>query len=116
MEKDISLSLSEYLNEQSETVIEAWFELMIDQYPSEAKKLLRHEKNLFANPVGQTLYHSGLGIFLELVGEKRQNILEKHLEEIIRIKAVQDFTPSQSIALRKLSCKKNHGIIISLSW
>ncbi len=66
-------------------------------YPSQTLRFLQSEKDRFRNPVGHTL-RDGLATLLdEITGEMDPVKLGPALEGIVRLRAVQDFTPSQAV-------------------
>jgi hypothetical protein len=58
---------------------------------------LREEKDQFANPVGCTISNEIAALYDELLQGTDTEKLSPFLERIIRIRAVQDFSPSQAI-------------------
>ena len=83
--------------EQKGVLIEKWLEQTLATYPSQTLRFLHGEKDRFRNPVGHTL-REGLATLLdELTGEMDPAKIEPALESIVRLRAVQDFTPSQAV-------------------
>jgi len=75
-----------------------WFDVIIECYPPETALFFKNQKDRFANPVGSTIFQGIEKIFNELLyGENPDNI-SQFLDNIVRVRAVQDFTPSQAIA------------------
>lgn len=77
---------------------QSWFDILLGTYPPETVRLLKKETNQFANPVGHTFFHALGEILDEFL---RENDLEKMsalLDRIIRIRAVQEFPPSNALA------------------
>lgn len=60
--------------------------------------MLKREKNQFANPVGSTIYQGIEGIYQELTQGLNAEAVSPFLDKIIRIRAIQDFSPSGAIA------------------
>ncbi len=60
-------------------------------------KFLSSQKDRFANPVGYTISSSAGAIFDELIGEGDFLVTELLLKDVVRIRAVQEFSPSQAI-------------------
>lgn len=78
-------------------IAEQWLSLTLDTYQEHTARFLLCEKDPFRNPVGCAL-KEGLPILLdELLGGMNAASLAPALEGIIRIRAVQDFTPSQAV-------------------
>jgi hypothetical protein len=85
------------LSEQKRALLEKWLERTLATYPSQTLRFLRGEKDRFRNPVGHTL-REGLATLLdELTGEMDPAKIRPALESIVRLRAVQDFTPSQAV-------------------
>ena len=74
-----------------------WLERTLETYPDETVRFLRGEKDRFRNPVGHAL-QEGLSILVEeLFGAMDRARVTQALDGILRIRAVQDFTPSQAV-------------------
>lgn len=94
--------LAELVLARKETLLADWFDSILAQYPAEAAKLWKFQKDSFANPVG-TRFKDSLGVLLEGVATERDlDELAPHLDEIVRIRAVQSFTPSQAVSFLTL--------------
>ncbi len=91
-------SLSELLSEKKQAILEKWFDSVLETYPHDTAKFLKRQKDQFANPVGSTIYKE-MGSLLDLiVNSADADNITKSLDEIIRIRAIQDFTPSHALA------------------
>lgn len=68
-------------------------------YPADSNRFLTSETNQFANPVGYSIREKTESLFVELIneGELNRERVGSILDEIIRIRAVQDFSPSQAV-------------------
>ena len=85
------------LLERKQVLLEKWLERTLATYPSQTLRFLKGEKDRFRNPVGHTL-REGLATLLdELTGEMDPAKIGPALESIVRLRAVQDFTPSQAV-------------------
>jgi len=90
----IGLLLSQKKHEISKT----WFDLIVETYPQETANFLKTQKNRFGNPVGYTI-SEGIDVVLEeLSGEMDFARISRYLDNIIRIRAIQDFTPSLAVS------------------
>jgi hypothetical protein len=58
---------------------------------------LRKQKDRFANPVGRTIFEGIESIFDEFVGEADANKISLFLDNIVRVRAIQDFSPSRAV-------------------
>ena len=91
-------TLEQILEQKKAAISKQWFDLTVQTYKPDTAKFIKSKTDPFANPVGSSLF-SGLKILLDqLFGAMDQKVVFKHLDPIIRIRAVQDFTPSQAIA------------------
>ncbi len=90
-------SLRAALNAQRQAILEAWLARTVDTYPSQAAKLLREQRDPFRNPVGQVL-REGLAALLDvLLGEGDLDAAKPALDRVVRLRAVQDFTPGEAV-------------------
>jgi len=86
----------EYPAERRGAILEKWLERTLASYPSQTSQFWLHEKDRFRNPVGHTL-REGLVVLLdEIAGEMDPAKIRPALEEIVRLRAVQDFTAGQA--------------------
>ena len=78
-------------------LFEEWLERTLKTYPEHSSRFFFGEKDRFRNPIGHTL-REGLAILLEeLLGAMDSGRLQPALEEIVRMRAVQNFTPSEAV-------------------
>ena len=92
------MSLNELLINHKDTIHKRWLELIFDTYPPDATGFLRNKKNPFGNPVGAALRDGTTIILDELCGDMNGEQVSLGLDRIIRIRAVQEFHPSQAVA------------------
>jgi len=78
-------------------ILQRWFQLIADSYPSGVGSFLGSETDRFANPVGQTIRRQIECLLDGLLEGKRPEDLAGPLDDIVRIRAVQDFTPSRAV-------------------
>jgi hypothetical protein len=63
---------------------------------------MKKQKDPFLNPVGNTIAQCLDGLFHEIIHGMESDKVYSYLNDIIRIKAVQDFTPSQAVSFLPL--------------
>jgi hypothetical protein len=90
--------LEELLKEKRSTILKSWFRSILESYPADAAKKFGQVEDRFHNPVGSSISQAIEIIYDELLGDMDRDTLNKSLDEIIRIRSVQDFHPSQAIA------------------
>lgn len=80
-------------------IVERWIECILESYPEDTSRFLRKEKDPFANPVRNTILQGIEGVYDEILSEgDRPDALNAFLDKVIRIRSVQDFSPSQALA------------------
>ncbi len=94
----LHLSFRELLTKHRSAILEDWLQALLETYPPETARFLRQNKDNFANPVGATVKAETEHIFDELLAsDPKSQKLTKFLDRIIRIRAVQDFTPDNAL-------------------
>ena len=92
------MRLENLLEKRKTTIIKKWFNQVVLTYPADAANFLKNQKDPFANPVGRKIFQGLDGLFDTLLQEINDNVVESFLDPIIRIRAVQNFSPSQATA------------------
>lgn len=92
------MELEKFLTQEEPTIVQRWFDLVVETYPAQTTKLLTKETNQFANPVGHTLQHGIRGLYKELLAGLEPEKVNALLDKIIRIRAIQDFSPANAIS------------------
>ncbi len=90
------MKLRSLLNPKKRSIINQWFDLVVSTYPADTAAFLRRQQDPFANPVGRTTIKGLEALFDEIVNGMDRQTLNAFLDPIIRIRAVQDFTPSRA--------------------
>jgi hypothetical protein len=89
--------LQAQLKQNRESVLRKWFDLTVSTYEPEMIRFLKKDKNPFSNPVRHTI-RSGLEkIFDGIVNDMHIETCYEGLKEIIKLRAVQSFSPSQAL-------------------
>ena len=89
------MDLETLLAEKKKAVIEKWIDQVLDSYGS--PEFFKKQKDRFANPIGATISDGLTKLYDVLVENKELEEVSKPLEDVIKIRAVQDFTPSQAV-------------------
>jgi len=90
--------LEQYLVRNKKRLVRQWFDMLAKSYPLETVRLLKKETNQFANPVGHTFLVAIDEILDEFLGQNSTEAMAPLLDKVVRIRAVQDFSPSSSLA------------------
>ena len=91
------MGVENLLATHKDAIVKNWFDHVVNTYPPDTARFLLNKRDPFDNPVGAATMR-GLGAIIdELVGSPDPDELAKHLDSIIRIRAIQSFTPSQAV-------------------
>lgn len=85
------------LRARRDAIAQHWLDAALTSYPQRAATSFRQQSDRFANPVG---YHLRIGIremVDDLLGVGDGARAERALHEIVRIRAVQQFAPSEAL-------------------
>ena len=91
--------LYELLIKYKSSIVSKWIKLILDSYSIESSKFFNMEKNQFSNPVGSTISTNAASIFDEIVGSRNFQNITLLLTDIIKIRAIQDFSPSEAVGI-----------------
>ncbi|MDP1758292.1 MAG: RsbRD N-terminal domain-containing protein [Thermodesulfovibrionales bacterium] len=96
------MRLNSLLTDKKASILEKWFNVIIESYPPDTASFLKTQSNRFANPIGSTISKGIEDIFDELLRglnlPQAEEKTSQFLDDIVRIRAVQDFTPSQALS------------------
>jgi hypothetical protein len=90
------MNLEIFSGPKKKAIIQKWIDQVLDSYG--APEFFKKQKDRFANPVGATVSDALQEIYAILVEERDLGEAVRPLENIIKIRAVQDFTPSQAVS------------------
>jgi hypothetical protein len=79
-------------------ILDRWFDLIAGSYPQATSEFLAKQADRFRNPVGHAISQSIGSIYDQVVSAMNRDELLDALDGIIRIRAVQDFTPTEAVA------------------
>ena len=91
------VTLGEALKARKDAVFQRWLADALASYSKEAAKTFGRKKDPFENPVGTSLRAATRAIIEVLLGETDAETMQPHLEQIVKIRAVQEFTASQAV-------------------
>jgi len=90
--------LDKLLENKRSLIEKKWFELTAKTYAPDTADFLQSKSDPFANPVGGAI-RSGLSVMVDhLIHGVDPKTIITHLDPAIRIRAAQNFTPSQATA------------------
>lgn len=88
--------LNDIVAKKKSGIVKNWIQLIFETYSSETSKFLNVENNQFSNPVGFTTSEAVNNLFDVLINDVCPGNVKPLLLDLIKIRAVQDFTPSQA--------------------
>ena len=94
------MKLKKLLSQKRSIILKRWLDCILETYPADTKRFLKKQSDRFANPVGSTISRETEELYLELLDERDidPGRVSPILDRIIRIRAVQEFTPSEAVA------------------
>ncbi|MDP6180163.1 MAG: RsbRD N-terminal domain-containing protein, partial [Desulfatiglandales bacterium] len=94
------MKLEKLLLQKKSAILDRWLQLILETYPADAQRFLKKQKDRFANPVRYTIAGETENLYKQLLQsvEAKSESLSASLDKIFRIRAVQDFCPSQAVA------------------
>jgi hypothetical protein len=110
------MALEHFLAGNRAAILERWNHLIVETYPPNTSRFLRRERDRFINPVGYTISREIGVLFEELVGGMDLERISRSLENIMKIRSVQDFSPSEGVGfilLLKKTIREKLGSEIS---
>lgn len=90
--------LNKLLSERKPAILKKWLDAVLDTYSDESNVFFKNLKDPISNPAGATI-SQGLGGCYELL--LRDTDLRNApflLEDVIRLRAVQEFSPSEALS------------------
>jgi hypothetical protein len=91
-------TLEDFLLQKKSHILKRWLNLILETYPADTQRFLKHQKNEFLNPVGSTIAKEIDILFSDLVKGIDSERTSASLDRIIRIRAIQDFSPSKAVS------------------
>ncbi len=89
--------LKELLKNKRSLIVQEWIQSIIETYPVVTSKFLGQQNNRFANPVGFTIAQCIEKLFDQIVDDQNIEEIKTTLHDLIKIRAVQNFTPSEAV-------------------
>ncbi len=91
------MTLGELLRTKRDAIIQRWLDDVLASYSDDAAVLFKRQKDPFANPVGHSLRVGTQGIFEVILEGRDDEKTDQHLREMIKIRAVQQFSATQAV-------------------
>lgn len=91
------MGLEDLLSRHETAILKRWFNLILETYPADTATLMKKDKDQFTNPVGSTLSREIEVLFKKLCEGGQHERCQASLDSILKIRSVQDFSPSQAV-------------------
>lgn len=91
------MPIRDLLSKKKEKIVKKTFELTLSTYPEQSQEIFKDKNRQFTNPVGFTTYKTIESIVEKIINDESIESFLSPLEEIMKLRAVQDFTPSQAV-------------------
>lgn len=92
------MGVKDLLAQNRSAIVQKWFDRIAKTYPANSQKFIKEQKDRFANPVGSTIRQGIEGLYEELLRDMDTGKVREYLDSIVRIQAVQDFSPSEALS------------------
>ena len=91
----MGIGLKGLIQKNKSEIIKNWFAATIQTYAPDTAHFYKNQKDQFGNPVG-SITSKGIAFLMDQLLAFEPDAIKAHLDPIIRIRAIQDFTPSQA--------------------
>ena len=92
----MGIGLKGLIQKNKSEIIKNWFAATIQTYAPDTAQFYKNQKDQFGNPVG-SITSKGIAFLLDqLLNTFDPDAIKAYLDPIIRIRAIQDFSPSQA--------------------
>jgi len=92
------MKLTDLLIQKKSRIVDGWLRVIYESYAAQTAIFLEKDKDRFDNPVGASISQGIKGLYEALLAEMDTDRVLAFLDEIIKIRAIQDFSPSQALA------------------
>jgi hypothetical protein len=92
------MTFIEAIAARSEELAQKWAEMILGTYPKQTQSVWRSNLDQFSNPVGHAILTSTSELIPLLLTWNDAPAVAKSLEMLVKIRAVQDFSPAQALS------------------
>ena len=90
--------LNDLLVEKKSAILDGWLDRILEVYPPGSRDFFRKNGDPFSNPIGSTIREGIEKLYQEILRPTEAAQSRSVLDPIIRIRAVENLSPSQAIA------------------
>lgn len=92
------VKLDELLKQRGDAIVKRWVDSIIASYPADTAHLLRNQRDQILNPVGHTIRIETVALYKALLEGADETALAESMDNLVKIRAVQDYAPRQAMA------------------
>jgi len=92
------MELAEWMAQHRQELVRDWIRRAMAAYPAESRVIFERNRDRFANPMPHIISTSLERLFDELLKGIEPTTAAPIMADIVRVKAVQDFTPAQALS------------------
>lgn len=92
------MQLTEILRSRKKAILSNWRKRIIATYPEDAHSFLNDQKDRFANPIGAAIRHGTETLYEGVINCSDRECLCGALEDLVKIRSVQEFSPSRAVS------------------
>ena len=92
------MGLEKAIAKKRDAIVADWFDLVAKTYAPDTAQFLKKNADPFTNPVGGYLTTGLAGLFDQLLTGLDQETVRPLLDPIVRVRAIQNFSPSKAVA------------------
>ena len=89
--------MKDFLIKKQSVIIEKWKDEIAQTYPAETAGFLKKKRDQFSNPVGHIITQGVEQLYEGLINDIDRDEIESLVDPLVRIRAVQDFAPSEAV-------------------
>ncbi|MCB2181714.1 MAG: RsbRD N-terminal domain-containing protein [Desulfobulbaceae bacterium] len=86
------------LNEKKKEILSAWEDTILGKFEKDAFIIFKQQKDQFANPIGHKVRTGLEELFNVLSESSNREVRTPNLEELIKLRAVQDISASNAVS------------------
>ncbi len=89
--------LKDLLIENRSAILDRWLNSILDTYSPATAKYFRKQKDRFLNPVTYEFREAIGALYQSLIEDMEEDKILSSIDRIVRVRAVQDFTPAEAV-------------------
>jgi hypothetical protein len=89
--------LKDFILRKKEAILGRWRQALFDSYHRDAVSFIANQTDRFSNPLGHAIMKGTASILDSLISETLPDETKSSLENLVKIRGVQEFSPSQAV-------------------